>query len=69
MKTVIAYTDSGYWGKGQTINEALKNANYKRSNKVNIYVANCKQEDLGSDLSYPTGTVLMQITNGFEKLK
>jgi len=70
MKTIVLFTDSGYWGKGKTLNEAKKNATYKRSNRVSIFVVNCKPEDItvSEGVAYPPGSVCMQITNGYEKL-
>ncbi|MFZ9725633.1 MAG: hypothetical protein ACO3EH_00370 [Ilumatobacteraceae bacterium] len=39
VSVFVAFTDSGYWGKGKTLPEALKNAKAKSANRVGAYAA------------------------------
>jgi hypothetical protein len=72
-QTILVSTDSFNWGKADNLPQALKNAKYKTTNKVNITLYSCSPDlveikDYGA-VSYPVETKVFYLTDGFEKLK
>jgi len=66
-QTVTAVSTEGYWGKGPTLEEALKNAKTSFSNpseKISISAYNCAEGSVnwnGSGFEYPAEAICIKL--------
>ncbi len=64
-QTIYVSTSSLYWGKANTLQQALKNANYKIGEKVQILVFDCDPKDVkiaNMGITRPIGATEIEIT-------